>query len=136
MFTTSRKRKIMANKKGPLSIVEKFYIVQNPHNKTSKELAAELGRTVKTIENTIKESNVEEPVKDESDRVVDPKGESKTRQLMGRKTGTGRGGVSIMTKEASEYADHTRPQRLDNRPVDRPERYSDPGIAKVFPDED
>ena len=41
-----------------------------------------------------------------------------------------------MTKEASEYADHTRPQRLDKTKPDRPERYSDPGIAKIYPDED
>jgi hypothetical protein len=126
----------MANKKGPLSIVEKFYIVQNPHSSSNKELAAELGRTVKTIEKVIKEAKVEEPIKDESDRVIDPKVESRTRKLMGRKTATGRKGVSIMTKEASEYSDHTRSQRLDKTKLDRPERYSDPGIAKIFPDEE
>jgi hypothetical protein len=136
MFTSSRKRKIMTNKKGPLSIVEKFYIVQNPHSKSDQELAAEMGRTVKAVQKVIKESKVEEPVKDESDRVIDPKGESRTRKLMARETVGGRKGVSIMTKAASEYSDDTRPQRLDKTKVDRPERYSDPGIAKIFPDED
>lgn len=126
----------MANKKGPLSISEKFYIVQNPNSKTDEELATEMGRTVKTIQKVMNDSKKPEEVKKDTGCVAESKPKGKIRDLMVRETGEGRGGVSVMTKAASEYADHTRPQRLDKKPVDRPERYSDAGISKIFPDED
>lgn len=123
----------MANKKGPLTIAEKFYIVQNPDSKTDEQLAREMGRTVKAIKKIMDEAKKsEEPVDTGSVTEVSPRG--KTRDLMGRKSAGGRP-VSIMTKEASEHADHTRQQRLDTKPVDRPERYSDAGISKIFPEE-
>ncbi len=126
----------MANKKGPLTIAEKFYIVQNPHSRTDEELAAEMGRTVKTIQKIMKDAKVPEEIKKDTGCVTESKPSGKTRELMLRKTAGKRKGVSIMTKEASEHADDTRSQRLEKPIVNRPERYSDAGIAKIFPDED
>lgn len=128
----------MAKKKGPLTDSEKFYIVKNPDNYTNKQLAEAMGRTEKTIAKIIKEANGPTEVKStESTTPVHPDGESRMRNLMGRKTGGGRKGVSIMTPGASALADDTRHLRLNKeKPTDRPDRYSDPGITKIFPDED
>ncbi len=130
----------MANKKGPLSIAEKFYIVQNPHSRTDEELAVEMNRTLKTIQKVMKEAKEPEEVKDTTsvtDIHKDKDGRSRMRQLILHKTGgQKRPGVSIMTKEASELADDTRKHRIKKTASDRPERYSDAGIAEIFPDKE
>ena len=124
------------SKRGPLSIAEKFYIVKNPNNLTIEQLANELGRTVKTVEKTISEGKKPEEVKKDTGCIAEIKAEGKTRQLMGRESAGHRKGITIMTAAASEHADDTRKHRLNKDKKDRPERYSDAGISKIFPDED
>ena len=89
----------MANKKGPLSIVEKFYIVQNPNSRSDEELAVEMGRTVKAIQKVIKESKKPEEIKKDTDCVTESKGpakKSRTRELMLNKTGGQKGREGLL----------------------------------------
>lgn len=122
-------------KKGPLSKVEKFFIVQNKDDKSVKELADDLGRSEASVEKVLAELPPEEEIKKDTGVVTEVRN-SKTRELMGRKTAGGRKGVSVMTPAASEYADATRENRIKKGPTDRPERFSDAGIAKIYPDEE
>jgi len=107
-------------KKGRLNEVEKFFIVNNKEEMSVEMLAEKLDRTVELVQKCLdtipkkKKSNVvveEQPV--EADPPKKP--ESPIFKLMGRHERNGQKVATVMTRAASEYADSTRPQRLEQK---------------------
>jgi len=93
----------MSKKTGKLTKVEKFYIDNHPNSNVA-DLAKDLNRTEKCISNHVeKDTGHTAPTRDNED-------ESSVSDLMGRKEDRG---VTIMTQAASELADETRPQRIE-----------------------
>ena len=98
-------------KRGALSKVEKFYI-EGHRNLSIDDIATELDRTVNAVQkhlNTLPEQT-EEDVKAEA-----KKAETRFLQNMGRHERAGEKVATVMTKNASEEADRTRPQRVANK---------------------
>lgn len=116
----------MANKTGPLSKSEKFYIEHNPDLLDVTDLAKELNRSVKQVQGFIDSLDNEEEKEDENKdkNTVEAVPKGQVGKLMGRKRG-----ASIMTPAASSVSDKSKEQR--NK---KPGRHSD-AIHKPLSDE-
>jgi len=90
-------------KAGALSTVEKFYIDNNPDNKTPEELATTLNRSIKLVR-----SRLHDKSQDKSKKVDGPTSMSK---LMGRHKRNDAPIAAIMTPAASELGDEVKKQR-------------------------
>lgn len=97
----------MSKKTGRLTKIEKFYIDNNPDIEAST-IAQDLGRTERVVKNR-RASNPTEPKGHIVKTNHYPKAET-IKDLMGHKENRG---VTIMSPEASEVADHTRHKRVN-----------------------
>jgi hypothetical protein len=100
-------------KRGALSKVEKFYIEGNA-SLPVEDIAAELDRTVNAVQkhlDTLPEQPAPAPEPEPTTS------ETRFLQNMGRHERAGQKVATVMTKNASEEADRTRPQRTVNKKI-------------------
>jgi|MDTB01.3.fsa_nt_gb predicted transcriptional regulator len=100
-------------KKGPIGKVEGFYITHHYHLKTLQELAKDLGRTKKSIENYINKNNIK------TNRTVEAKTDGSEGGHTAGEQFIRQEGVTIMTENASTISDERRTPRLNNNDTNR-----------------
>ncbi len=92
------------SKRGKLSKVEEFYILNN-REAGVESLARELDRTVNAVQKVLDANPTEEEPKKEGVVAIYPK----AGPLMGRKTRNGKNVATVMTPGASEAGDTKQP---------------------------
>jgi len=100
-------------KRGALSKVEKFYIEGN-RSLPAEDIATELDRTTNAVQkylDTLPAETEGQPPAPNAGK----KSETRFLQNMGRHERNGQKVATVMTKNASEEADRTRPQRVANK---------------------
>jgi hypothetical protein len=105
------------SKRGALSKVEKFYIEGNADLSVA-ELAVTLDRTENAIQkhlDTLPETQPEQAAEVKESKTKSA--ETRFLQNMGRHERNGQKVATVMTRNASEEADRTRPQRMTNKKI-------------------
>jgi ElaB/YqjD/DUF883 family membrane-anchored ribosome-binding protein len=97
-----------------LTIVEDFYVRNNPDGLSASELSKRLNKPLDAVQKVLDEVAEENKAKEEADKAK-RRGDTHFRQVMGRTTGTGKKGkVAIMTQAASEVTDEMRKNAKKN----------------------
>jgi hypothetical protein len=97
----------MANKRVKATDVEEFYIKANPDNLTEQQLAKKFDLSLKTVKSIIDDTKTEIVSSTEiiAQDIKPKKEETITRQMFIRKADSGKKGITILTKAASERID-------------------------------
>jgi hypothetical protein len=91
-----------------LTIIEDYYVRQNPEGLSASELSKRLNKPMEPIQKVLDEVAEENRIKEEAEKSK-RRGDTHFRQVMGRTTGTGKKNkVAIMTPAASQVTDEAR----------------------------
>lgn len=122
----------MANKRSKATEVEQFYIESNPKGLTQQELANKFEMSVKTVAG-IQQRYREKVAQEVVENTPPAKEPSMTRQMMVSKTQSGKKGVVIMTKGASERCDDSIKHA---RNILKKNKYNNDYTAKSYPSDE
>ena len=108
----------MKLKRGPLNKIELYYLENNPENKSAKELADELNRSVPQVTKALEKAQKEAEKNAKKEIITGTRPEPYINSLIGKKIRNEQVVATVMTQAASEFADDQRKQHINKNPND------------------